>query len=112
MDGYVMGGCVSLLFLKKKLQKRKINDQGGICVRRDVTKGRSCDHSRWSVMVVVGGGQKRAILAWRNYWTAPQINWPVPMWIPALDWNGLKTKRFSLKAESYSKLQKENHYAK
>ena len=37
MGGCVMGGWVSLFFFFFQLQKREINDKGGICVMRDVT---------------------------------------------------------------------------
>ena len=70
MGGYVMGGCVSLFFFQ--LQKREINVKRGICAKRDVRKEGLViirDEAWWWGV----GGQKRVILAWRNYWTVPKF---------------------------------------
>ena len=62
-----MDGCVSL--------RREINDKGGICVRSDVTWG---EGFLWSFVTKCDGGwwvgQKRVILASRNYWTFPYLS--------------------------------------
>ena len=71
MGGCILGGCVSLVSFSTT---KEINDKGGLSVS-DVTQ-------RKVGLVIIGDeawwwgewvGQKRIILAWRNYWTAPII---------------------------------------
>ena len=72
MGGCVMGWCVPLFSFQ--LQKREINYKGGYLCQ----VWRNVRGVLWSFVIKrdvrVRVSQKRAILAWRNYWTTPKIN--------------------------------------
>ena len=74
MGGCAMGGCVSLVFFFQ-LQKTEINDKEGYLCQA----WRNVRVFFWSFAMKHDGGewvdQKGAILAWRNYWTAPETQW-------------------------------------
>ena len=47
---------------------------GGVCAERDVTQ-EGCREQTWQTVMVGVGGSKKAIIAWRNYWIAPLVQW-------------------------------------